>query len=89
MRGDTDTLEYEAQNRRTRRVLDLFNGDGMGSDLPSAKGTAWGLLNAVSQYIDHEYGRSVNNRIAHAWLGGGETVKRNTKRQLLEIALRN
>lgn len=89
MRGDTGTLEYEAQNRRTRRVLDLYQGEGIGANLPSADGTAWGLLNAVSQYMDHEYGRSVNNRIAHAWLGGGESVKRRTKQALLEIALRN
>lgn len=86
MRGDPSTPDYEAQNRRTRRVLDLYNGEGMGSDLPSAKGTAWGLLNAVTQYLDHEYGRSANNRLANSWLGAGERVKRNTKRELLAIA---
>ncbi len=89
MRGDPDTLDYEAQNRRTRRVLDLFWGEGMGADLPSASGTAWGMLNAVTQYMDHEYGRSVNNRLAHAWLGNGEAIKNRTKRALLEIAAKN
>ncbi|KKN88168.1 hypothetical protein LCGC14_0252400 [marine sediment metagenome] len=89
MRGDPENPEYEAQNRRTRRVLDLFWGEGMGADLPSASGTAWGLLNAVTQYLDHEYGRSVNNRLAYAWLGGGEAVKNRTRRALLEIAAKN
>lgn len=85
MGGDTDTLEYEVQNRRTRRVLDLFNGEGLGAELPSARNTAWGLLNAVTQYQDHEYGRSANNRVANSWLGGGEAVKRRTKEALLAL----
>ncbi len=85
MGGDPDTLDYEAQNRRTRRVLDLFNGEGIGSGLKSADGTGWGLLNAVTQYLDHEYGRSTNNRVAHIWLGGGESVKRRTKQALLAL----
>ena len=86
MRGNTEVLEYEEQNRRTRRVLDLYNGEGMGAELPSANGTAWGLLNAVTQYMDHEYGRSQNNRLANSWLRGGEAVKRKTKQRLLQVA---
>ena len=89
MRGEPDKPEYELQNRRTRRVLDLYWGEGMGSKLPSANGTAWGVLNAVTQYMDHEYGRSINNRLANSWLGGGEAVKNRTRRALLEIARRN
>ena len=89
MLGDEERPEYLAQNRRTRRVLDLYWGEGMGADLPSAQGTAWGLLNAVTQYQDHEYGRSINNRLANSWLGGGESVKNRTRKALLEIAARN
>lgn len=85
MGGDTKTLEYEVQNRRTRRVLDLYNGEGMGAKMRTANGTAWGLLNAVTQYMDHEYGRSTNNRLANSWLGGGESVKRRAKELLLKV----
>lgn len=89
MGGTPKTPRYELQNRRTRRVIDLFRGEGMGADLPSAQGTAWGLLNAVSQYLDHEYGRSINNRLANSWIGGGERIKRLTKQELLRVAMRN
>lgn len=87
MGGNTDILEYEEQNRRTQRVLDLYNGDGIGANLATAKGTGWGLLNAVTQYFDHEYGRSASNRLSNSWLGNGESTKRRTKTELLKLAL--
>ena len=85
MGGNTDVLEYEEQNRRTQRVLDLFNGEGIGANLPSASGSGWGLLNAVTQYFDHEYGRSQSNRLSNSWLGNGESTKRRTKEALLSL----
>lgn len=90
MGGDVKVPEYDEQNRRTRRVLDLFGIDGTageayGSELTSAKATGWGLLNAVTQYIDHEYGRNADNRLAYSWIGGGETVKRQALSELLAL----
>lgn len=40
--------------RALRWVQKLYEGAGRGSGLSSAKGTAWGLLNAVTEYVDHE-----------------------------------
>jgi len=34
-------------------VLDLFHGRQLGGDMDAIRGTAWGLLNAVGQYVDH------------------------------------
>lgn len=87
MRGDPDQPEPEHQNRRTLRVFDLFKGEGLGSHLSSAEGTAWGVFNAVTQYQDHEYGRSRENRLKNAWLGGGERVKQRTLDELLALAV--
>lgn len=39
-----------------RRIIQLFDGEALGADFRAAKGTAWGLLNAVTQYCDHEAG---------------------------------
>jgi phage/plasmid-like protein (TIGR03299 family) len=65
------------------KVFDLFDGKGMGSDLPHVHGTKWGLLNAVTEHIDHERGHNVNNRINNAWFGNGARVKNLAEKILL------
>ncbi len=77
--------EPEAKERRSvDRVLELFNGAGMGADLPTAKGTAWGLLNAVTQYVDHEMGRTRDTRLDSAWFGEGSRLKQSALDAILE-----
>lgn len=39
--------------RALKKVQVLYEGQGKGSDLVSASGTAWGLLNAVTEFVDH------------------------------------
>lgn len=46
-----------------------------GHDLTSAKGTAWGALNAVTHYRDHVYGREADSRLYRAWMGSGAREK--------------
>jgi phage/plasmid-like protein (TIGR03299 family) len=84
----TFTLELTAEEqpfketRNVKRVRELYLGAGTGADLQSAQGTAWGLLNAVTQFVDHEYGRSADNRLRNAWFGGGEVTKRRARQAL-------
>jgi len=42
-------------------VLRKFEGDAIGFDLPASKGTAWGAYQAVTEYITHESGRTLNS----------------------------
>lgn len=57
-------------------VWTLFNGSGKGADLPSSRGTVWGLLNAVTEYVDHQTrARSDENRLSSAWFGQGKALK--------------
>lgn len=46
--------EQLPNERALRKVQELYEGRGRGSQLESARGTAWGLLNAVTEYVDHE-----------------------------------
>jgi len=66
------------------KATSLFNGQGKGADLASAKGTAFGLLNAVTAYVDHERrARSTDNRLDSAWFGQGATIKQRALEQAL------
>lgn len=74
------------QERAVKRVQELFDGQGRGAELSSAKGTAWGLLNAITEYVDHERrARSQEYRLDSAWFGNGATVKQRALEQALEL----
>jgi phage/plasmid-like protein (TIGR03299 family) len=58
------------------RIMGLFNGAGMGSNFETAHDTAWGWLNAVTEYVDHHSRtRSEENRTASALWGQGDALK--------------
>lgn len=73
-------------SRAAARALALFEGAGIGSELESSKGTAWGALNAVTQLMDWETARTNDARLANAWFGGGVNVKAKTAEALLALA---
>jgi phage/plasmid-like protein (TIGR03299 family) len=58
-----------------RRVLQLFRGAAIGADIPGVAGTRWAMLNAVTQLVDHERGRSTGTRLESAWFGTGAALK--------------
>jgi phage/plasmid-like protein (TIGR03299 family) len=57
-----------------------------GQDLKSAKGTAWGLMNAVTYYADHVRNGSASSRLDSAWFGAGASLKHRTWDLLLDLA---
>lgn len=62
--------------RALKRVQELYEGAGKGAELESASSTAWGLLNAVTEYVDHERrARSQEYRLDSAWFGQGAALK--------------
>jgi phage/plasmid-like protein (TIGR03299 family) len=72
-----DVADPEALNksRGYQKIMGLFEGGAMGADLKGSKGTAWGLLNSVTEYVDHYSGLSDDTRMTSAWFGKGNTVK--------------
>jgi phage/plasmid-like protein (TIGR03299 family) len=72
-----DTNKRDADSLRGSRgygkIMLLFQGGAMGADL--AGQSKWGMLNAVTEYVDHERGRSTNSRLESAWFGSGNSVK--------------
>jgi hypothetical protein len=49
--------EQDITTRRREAALDLFNGAGTGMDTPAAKGTLWGVWNAIVETEDRRKGR--------------------------------
>ena len=94
--NDTDdTLIQFPTNKKTQQavpnakamnqIMTMFNGQGRGAMLDSARDTAYGLLNAVTEFVDHER-RAMSNdhRLDSAWFGAGA----NLKQKGLEEAMR-
>ncbi|MBX4135966.1 DUF932 domain-containing protein [Pseudomonas sp. S5F11] len=73
--------------RALRKVQGLYEGQGRGSTLESAQGTVWGLLNAVTEYVDHERrARSIEYRVDSAWFGQGAQIKQRALEAALQLA---
>ena len=64
-----------SESRAYKRVMQLFEGAAIGSDIGGVLGTRWGMLNAVTELVDHERGRSDNTRLESAWFGTGAAMK--------------
>lgn len=86
--GDPEIPLAEQPNQKAlQNVYALFQGKGMGADMASANGTAWGLVNAVTQYVDHERrARSTDHRLDSAWFGQGAAIKAKAYREAMKLA---
>ena len=73
-----------SNERAIKKVQALYDGHGKGAELASSKATAFGLLNAVTEYVDHERrARSTDHRLESAWFGQGATLKQKALDQAL------
>lgn len=86
--GDPELPFHRQPNTKAlNHVFALYAGQGMGSTLASANDTAWGLVNAVTQFIDHERrARSPDNRLDSAWFGIGALIKQKALDEAMKLA---
>lgn len=69
-------MEKVSSSLAFNKLLALFDGDGKGSRLDGVRHTAWGWLNAVTEYADHHARTtSAENRMNSAWFGAGADMK--------------
>lgn len=76
----------QREQKSVARCLELFAGAGRGADHPGVKGTLWGLLNACTEHIDHEQGRTRDTGLSSAWFGKGADLKTDALQTLLAAA---
>lgn len=73
-----------SNERAIKKVQALYDGQGKGAELASSKTTAYGLLNSITEYVDHERrARSADHRLESAWFGQGATLKQKALEQAL------
>lgn len=84
--GDKATNDKGEFRRDAATILQLFEGKARGSDMRSSSGTAWGLLNGVTEFVDHLAGKDQNNRLKMAWFYDGNVLKQRAMKGLLELA---
>lgn len=73
-------------DRALKSVQELFTGRGKGANLASASGTAWGLVNGVTEFIDHHRrARSEDHRRDAAWFGAGAAVKQKAWDEAMKL----
>lgn len=68
-------------------IWELFKGAGMGAGMESCNDSMWGLLNAVTQTVDHHSNhRTVDSRLNNNWFGSGASKKTEAFELALQMA---
>lgn len=86
--ASVDAIDWSKlpNGRAIKQVQQLYEGEGHGSDFASAKGTAWGLLNAVTEFVDHKRrAKNQENRLDSAWFGQGAQLKQQALSSALKL----
>jgi phage/plasmid-like protein (TIGR03299 family) len=80
-------LADQPNQKALQAVHGLYLGGGKGSELASANGTLWGLLNGVTEYVDqHRRARSQDYRLDSAWFGQGAAIKEKAFHEAMKLA---
>ncbi|MER8075919.1 DUF932 domain-containing protein [Acinetobacter pittii] len=76
----------EPNAKSMSKAMEMFNGQGRGASLSSAKDTAYGLLCSITEFIDHERrAMSRDHRLNSAWFGAGGVLKQRGLEQVLRL----
>lgn len=84
VRKNWETRLRKAEEIR-RQIIELL-GSGRGMELDTSAGTFWGLLNAVTEYVDHHTGKTDGDRLVHSLLGDGMAFKMKAYSEISKAA---
>ncbi|RFU47358.1 DUF932 domain-containing protein [Paraburkholderia sp. DHOC27] len=81
------SMPMPATNDRAIKVVQsLYAGKGLGATLPSASAAAWGLVNSITEFVDHQRrARSEDHRRDAAWFGTGATLKQKAWDEAMKL----
>lgn len=82
--GLQDERKELAKDRMMADITRLFE-TGRGQDLKAAKGTYWGLYNAVTEYLSYERGRSEDTRLFSLWFADAARTNDKALHTALEM----
>ena len=86
--GENSNPKTEQNGRAMTKAMNMFNGQGRGAELSSAKDTAYGLLCAMTEFVDHERrAMSTDHRLDSAWFGAGAALKQRGLEQALRLVV--
>ena len=81
-----DGRQQVVNEQALANVRSLYEGGGRGALLASSRGTAWGLLNSVTEYVDHHRrARSDDHRRDAAWFGQGAQLKQRAWDEAMKL----
>jgi phage/plasmid-like protein (TIGR03299 family) len=89
---DFTKMERKAQDKAARSrpvqgILANYMGAGKGARMDGVAGTAWGWLNAVTEYTDYaSRAHTPENRLDSAWFGKGDALKQTALEMAMEYA---
>ena len=80
-------LNDQPNQKAIQTVYGLYSGEGKGSKLEAANGTAWGLVNGITEFVDvHRRARSQDYRLDSAWFGQGAQIKQRAFEAAMALA---
>jgi hypothetical protein len=75
-----------ANIEEARTAIGRLRLSGEGMNLPSCRGTFWGVLNAITEYVDH-HRACKTDRFSYALLGDGSDLKMKAYKIIREISV--
>jgi len=65
----------EREHRNVQPIMELFQGRAHGAEFDGFKGTRYGLLQSITEFVDHEAGRTWDTGKTSAMFGIGAKLK--------------
>jgi phage/plasmid-like protein (TIGR03299 family) len=74
------------KSKAFQSIMALFDGKQLGGDLKARQGNLWGLVNAVTEHVDHHVkAKDQSTALSNMWFGKGDQLKSAAFAKALEL----